>query len=84
MNASFLTRLREETEALRGAGLYKEERIIASPQQAVIAVAGGGEVLNLCANNYLGLSNHPALVAAAQAALAAIRRRGLGGPAVVL
>ena len=50
---------------IREAGLYKEERLIESPQQAAIMVKGK-EVLNFCANNYLGLSNHPRLVAAAQ------------------
>ncbi|MEE8202358.1 MAG: glycine C-acetyltransferase [Alphaproteobacteria bacterium] len=69
MDPSFLQHLRDETEALRGAGLYKEERVITSPQAPVIEVAGGAEVLNFCANNYLGLSNHPALVAAAREAL---------------
>jgi len=58
-----------QTAELRAGGLYKEERIITSPQQAAISVRGGGEVLNFCANNYLGLSNHPDLVRAAQKAL---------------
>ncbi len=68
MDAAFLDHLRRETEALRDQGLYKAERVITSPQQAAIEVAGG-EVLNFCANNYLGLANHPALVEAAKAAL---------------
>ncbi|MDP6944270.1 MAG: glycine C-acetyltransferase [Myxococcota bacterium] len=68
MDLAFLDNLRTELSALREAGLYKAERIITSPQQASIAV-GDGEVLNFCANNYLGLSNHPALVEAARAAL---------------
>jgi glycine C-acetyltransferase len=51
------------------AGLYKQERMILTPQQAGIRVAGGQEVLNFCANNYLGLSNHPRVVRAAQQAL---------------
>ena len=50
---------------IKAAGLYKEERLIESPQQAVISVKGK-KVLNFCANNYLGLSNHPRLIAAAQ------------------
>lgn len=54
---------------IQKAGLYKQERIIASPQQAEISVANGQSVLNLCANNYLGLANHPAVVQAAQQAL---------------
>ena len=50
---------------IKEAGLYKEERLIESAQQAAISVKGK-EVLNFCANNYLGLSNHPRLIAAAQ------------------
>ena len=61
--------LAEHTAGLKVSGLYKEERIIISPQQAAINVKDGGEVLNFCANNYLGLSNQPALVQAAQKAL---------------
>ena len=68
MDQSFLDRLHADTEALRSQGLYKAERIITSPQQAEIAV-GDGQVLNFCANNYLGLANHPTLVAAAREAL---------------
>jgi glycine C-acetyltransferase len=55
-------------QEIRDAGVYKEERIIESPQSAAIAV-GGREVLNFCANNYLGLSSHPTVLAAASAAL---------------
>ena len=54
---------------IQNAGLYKRERVIAGPQQAKISVANGASVLNLCANNYLGLANHPAVVRAAQQAL---------------
>ncbi len=54
---------------IQSQGLYKTERIITSPQRGRITVAGGQEVLNMCANNYLGLANHPALVAAAKEAL---------------
>src|SRR4029077_10042331 len=50
-------------------GLYKTERIITSPQDAHIRVADGRDVLNMCANNYLGLADHPALIAAAKEAL---------------
>ena len=57
-----------ELEAIRAAGLFKGERVIASPQRANVRV-GGAQVLNLCANNYLGLADHPALVEAAQEAL---------------
>ncbi len=69
MDTAFLEHLGRETAALREAGLFKEERVIASPQQAAIRLADGREVINFCANNYLGLSNHPALVEAAKAAL---------------
>jgi glycine C-acetyltransferase len=72
---SFLEHLARETDTLREAGLFKTERVITSAQQAVISVEGGKEVINLCANNYLGLSNHPALVEAAREALA---RHGYG------
>ncbi|MDR2935778.1 MAG: glycine C-acetyltransferase, partial [Rikenellaceae bacterium] len=58
----------DELEQIRAAGLYKQERIIASPQQAEISV-GGERVLNFCANNYLGLSDHPRLIRAAKAAM---------------
>ncbi|HET8640386.1 MAG TPA: glycine C-acetyltransferase [Pseudonocardiaceae bacterium] len=61
--------VRSTLEEIRDAGLYKGERVITGPQGAKIEVAGVGEVLNLCANNYLGLADHPAIVAAAKAAL---------------
>jgi glycine C-acetyltransferase len=54
---------------IRSQGLYKTERIITSPQDARIEITGGRRVLNMCANNYLGLANHPALIAAAKEAL---------------
>jgi len=54
---------------IRAAGLYKEERVITTPQRVHIAVQGGQEVLNFCANNYLGLADHPEVIAAAQQAL---------------
>jgi glycine C-acetyltransferase len=60
--------LTEELDAIRAAGLFKAERIIGSPQDALVRV-GSGEVLNLCANNYLGLADHPALIEAAHEAL---------------
>jgi glycine C-acetyltransferase len=56
----------DELKQISESGLYKAERIITSPQDATITVAGGQEVLNLCANNYLGLADHPAVIAAAQ------------------
>lgn len=69
MDKTFLAHLHKETDDLRAAGLYKTERIITSPQQAAINVQGDTEVLNFCANNYLGLANHPVLVDAAKKAL---------------
>ncbi len=54
--------LRKELESIREAGLFKEERIITSPQDAEIKLSTGKKVLNFCANNYLGLSNHPELI----------------------
>jgi len=61
--------LKAELDQIREAGLFKEERIITSPQDAEITVNTGQKVLNFCANNYLGLSNHPSLVEAAKKAL---------------
>ena len=61
--------LQNELSNIRNAGLYKNERVIVSPQDAVIKLDSGIEVLNFCANNYLGLSNHPELIAAARSAL---------------
>jgi glycine C-acetyltransferase len=61
--------LNDELDAIRSAGLNKNERVLSSPQDAHIRVGGGPEVLNLCANNYLGLADHPALIEAAKEAL---------------
>ncbi|KGN83519.1 glycine C-acetyltransferase [Porphyromonas sp. COT-290 OH860] len=61
--------LQDELKAIEEAGLYKKERIIITPQSADIKVGDGQEVVNFCANNYLGLSDHPRLVAAAKAAM---------------
>lgn len=72
---SFYQRLRDELKSVDQQGLFKRERIIASPQDAVITLADGSEVLNFCANNYLGLSSHPEVVAAAHRAL---DERGFG------
>ena len=72
MPETFLASLAEQTEGLREQGLFKSERLITGPQQADIDVRtnGGSEhVLNLCANNYLGLANHPDVIAAAHKAL---------------
>ncbi|MEM7501145.1 MAG: glycine C-acetyltransferase [Pseudomonadota bacterium] len=72
MSTAFLADLRQQTEALKDQGLFKVERLIAGPQQAQIDVRENGstaEVINLCANNYLGLANHPDVIAAAHRAL---------------
>src|SRR5947209_4824215 len=61
--------LARQLEEIRHAGLYKHERVITSPQDARIRVGDGQPVLNLCANNYLGLAGHPAVVKAAHEAL---------------
>ncbi len=75
MPTDFLQSLANQTEALKAEGLYKKERLITGPQQATIEVrtdsnnGGTAKVLNLCANNYLGLANHPQIIAAAHKAL---------------
>lgn len=61
--------IRQTLDEIRNAGLYKNEREITTPQNPNIEVAGGKSVLNLCANNYLGLADHPAVIAAAHEAL---------------
>ncbi len=65
----FRARLDKDTEALDAAGLLKRERVIGSAQGPLVTLADGREMVNLCANNYLGLANHPAVVAAAHEAL---------------
>ena len=62
-------RFASELEQLRAQGLFKSERVIRSPQSATITLADGREVLNFCANNYLGLADHPEVIAAAKQAL---------------
>ncbi|MEO6077084.1 MAG: glycine C-acetyltransferase, partial [Dokdonella sp.] len=62
-------RLLAELDSIREQGLYKTERIIATPQSATIRTSDGREVLNFCANNYLGLADHPDVIAAAKEAL---------------
>lgn len=69
MKTTICEYLTQELEQLKENGLYKAERVITSQQQAAIQVESGDEVLNFCANNYLGLANHPALIKAGQAAL---------------
>ena len=66
---SLSAQLTDRLAELRTAGTYKRERVLASPQGALIRVGDGAEVINLCANNYLGLANHPQVLAAAHQAL---------------
>jgi glycine C-acetyltransferase len=69
MIAEFEKQLSQTIEEIKSQGLFKTERVITSPQDAHIAITGGKRVLNMCANNYLGLADHPALIAAAKEAL---------------
>lgn len=69
MFSSFQQHLLQQLEAIRAAGTYKRERVIVTPQGTTIRVADGQPALNLCANNYLGLAQHPAVAAAAKAAI---------------
>src|SRR5260370_29727418 len=69
METSFAEHLETQLAAIRAAGTYKGERVILTPQGTTIRVADGQSVLNLCANNYLGLAQHPAIAAAAKAAI---------------
>ena len=75
MYEQFKPKLEQELQSIQEAGLFKRERIITSPQAAHITIAGGKQVLNFCANNYLGLSSHPRVV---QAAKEAIDTHGFG------
>jgi len=75
MYEQFKPKLEQELQSIEEAGLFKRERIISSPQSAEITIAGGKQVLNFCANNYLGLSSHPRVV---QAAKEAIDTHGFG------
>lgn len=69
MYGEFKQYLKSELESIEEAGLYKRERIITTPQDAVIRLSDGSEVINFCANNYLGLSSHPRVVEAAKRAI---------------
>ena len=69
MLGNFQNQLKDELATIKEAGLYKKERIITNPQGASIRVSTGQEVLNFCANNYLGLSSHPDVIQAAKDAL---------------
>ncbi|MBD3368575.1 MAG: glycine C-acetyltransferase [Candidatus Eisenbacteria bacterium] len=75
MYGSLRDELLRELEEMRRAGLYKEERVLTSRQGPVVTVRGGGEVLNFCANNYLGLTSHPRVL---QAAARTLERWGYG------
>ncbi|MFZ0490180.1 MAG: glycine C-acetyltransferase [Salegentibacter sp.] len=75
MYGSIKEHLQKELEEIKDQGLYKKERIITSPQDAVIKISTGQEVINFCANNYLGLSSHPDVI---QAAKDTMDRRGYG------
>ena len=69
MNAGFQTHLSQQLETIRAAGTFKRERVLSTPQGTRVQTPGGGEVLNLCANNYLGLAQHPRMREAAHEAL---------------
>jgi glycine C-acetyltransferase len=69
MNAAFTEHLTSQLSAIRSAGTYKNERVILSPQGTAIRVSDGRQVLNLCANNYLGLAQHPEVIAGAKQAI---------------
>src|SRR6202047_5149683 len=69
MIAEFGKQISQTLDEIKAQGLFKTERIITTPQDAHIAVAGGKRVLNMCANNYLGLADHPELIKAAKEAL---------------
>eukprot|EP01036_Dinobryon_divergens_P059687 gene59687-79629_t len=73
--SAFYAHLQQELQGIREAGLYKAERIITTPQGAQVHTTDGREVINLCANNYLGLSSHPQVIEAAHEAL---RTHGYG------
>ena len=75
MYQAFQKHLQQEISDIRAAGLYKNERVITSPQDALIKIADGREMLNFCANNYLGLSDHPEIK---KAAIGAIENSGYG------
>ncbi|MGP4847910.1 aminotransferase class I/II-fold pyridoxal phosphate-dependent enzyme, partial [Marinobacter sp. 1Y8] len=75
MYQAFQKHLQQEISDIRAAGLYKNERVITSPQDALIKIADGREMLNFCSNNYLGLSDHPEIK---KAAIKAIEDSGYG------
>jgi glycine C-acetyltransferase len=69
MSSAFYQQIQKQIEEVKEEGLYKSERIITSAQKASVAISTGEEVLNFCANNYLGLANHPALIEAAKSGM---------------
>jgi glycine C-acetyltransferase len=69
MNSAFSSHLAAQLDAIRAAGTYKRERVLSTPQGSTVSANGGGSVLNMCANNYLGLAQHPAVKQAAHDAL---------------
>ena len=69
MSSAFYQQIQQQIEDVKGEGLYKSERVITSQQQAQVKISTGQEVLNFCANNYLGLANHPALIEAGKAGM---------------
>jgi glycine C-acetyltransferase len=75
MATDFVTQVQQQLQQLNSAGLFKRERVITTPQGALVRTAEGREVINLCANNYLGLSSHPRVIEAAHEAL---RTHGYG------
>src|SRR5437868_953794 len=75
MLSQFQKQISQTLAEIQGQGLFKTERVITSPQEAHISITGGKRVLNMCANNYRGLADHPALIAAAKETL---DRRGFG------
>jgi glycine C-acetyltransferase len=66
MTSTFYNQINKQIEDVKAEGLYKRERVITSAQNAAVSISTGEEVLNFCANNYLGLANHPALIEAAK------------------
>ncbi len=69
MSTAFYQQIQNQLDQIKSEGLYKSERVITSQQQAAVSISSGEEVLNFCANNYLGLANHPALIEAGQAGM---------------
>jgi glycine C-acetyltransferase len=69
MNPAFQTHLTTQLDAIRSAGTYKRERVLSTPQGTLVRANGSAAVLNMCANNYLGLAQHPKLRQAAHEAL---------------